>query len=66
MADKGEELVQYITGKVAHFIETPKEERKRMRKLRKPKEAWLSRWFGVVPFALSMWFDQRKKRIKRR
>ncbi|QGQ97372.1 YqzE family protein [Paenibacillus psychroresistens] len=66
MADKGEELVQYITEKVAHYMDTPKEERKRNRKLRNSKEAWLTRWFGVVPFAFSMWLDQRKKKLKRR
>jgi ribonuclease PH len=66
MADKGEELVKYIAGKVIHFMDTPKEERRRSRKLRHSKEAWLSRWFGVVPFALSMWLEQRKKKHKGR
>jgi hypothetical protein len=65
MAEKGDELVQYITEKVVHYMETPKAERKRNRKLRRAKEPWLSRWFGVVPFALSMWLDQRKKKRKR-
>jgi hypothetical protein len=63
MAEKGEELVQYITQKVVHYMKTPKEERKLSRQLR-PKEAWMSRWFGAVPFALSMWFEQRKKKHK--
>jgi hypothetical protein len=66
MADKGEDLVQYIAEKVVHYMDTPKEERKRNRKHRGTKEAWLSRWFGVVPFALSMWLEQRKKKLKRR
>jgi hypothetical protein len=66
MADKGEELVQYIAKKVVNYMDTPMEERKRIRKLRHPKEAWLSRWFGVVPFALSMWLEQRKKKLKGR
>jgi hypothetical protein len=65
MAEKGDELVQYITEKVVHYMETPKAERKKNRKLRRAKEPWLSRWFGVVPFALSMWLDQRKKKRKR-
>jgi ribonuclease PH len=66
MADKGEELVQYITEKVVHYMETPKETRKQNRQLRHPKEAWLNRWFGVVPFALSMWLEQQRKKFKRR
>jgi hypothetical protein len=66
MAEKGDELVQYITEKVVHYMETPKAERKMNRKLRRAKEPWLSRWFGVVPFALSMWLDKWKKKRKRR
>ncbi len=66
MADKAEDLVQYIAEKVSHYIDTPKEERKQLRSQRSPKQDWLSRWFGVVPFALSMWFDQNKKKLKRR
>jgi hypothetical protein len=65
MADKGVELVQYIAEKVVHYMDTPKEERKQSRRHR--KEAWQSRWFGVIPFALSMWLEQRKKKkLKRR
>jgi hypothetical protein len=66
MAEKGEELVQYITERVVHYMETPKEERKRNRDLRPPKESWTSLWFGVVPFALSMWIEQRRTRITRK
>jgi hypothetical protein len=66
VADKGEELVQYITQRVVAYIETPKEERKRARRQRRDKEAWQRRWFGVVPFALSMWVEQLKTRKKHR
>ncbi|MDB5052966.1 MAG: hypothetical protein JWM44_1016 [Bacilli bacterium] len=66
MAEKGEELVQYITERVVHYMETPKEERKRNRELRPPKESWTSLWFGAVPFALSMWLEQRRARITRK
>ncbi len=65
MAEKGEELVQYITSKVVSYIDTPKEVRKRNRKQRTTKQDWLSRWFGVVPFALSMWFNKSRKKLKR-
>ena len=64
MADKGVDLVQYITEKVVNYMDMPPEERKQNRKLRHPKEAWLSRWFGVVPFALSMWLEQRRNKLK--
>jgi hypothetical protein len=58
-------LAKYIAAKVLRFMDTPKEVRKQSRKQRNAKESWLSRWFGVVPFALSMWFEKSKKRLKR-
>jgi hypothetical protein len=66
MAEKADELVRYITKRVVNYMETPKEERKQHRELRRTKEAWMFRWFGIVPFALSMWLEQRKDKLKRR
>jgi hypothetical protein len=65
VADKGDELVHYITKRVVNYMKTPKEERKQYRELRRSKESWVIRWFGVVPFALSMWLEQRKEKLKR-
>jgi hypothetical protein len=66
MADKGDELLHYITQRVVTYIEMPIEDRKRAREQRRRKEAWHSRWFGVVPFAFSMWVEQLKARKKLR
>jgi hypothetical protein len=64
---KADELVRYITTRVVNYMETPIEERREHRKLHRTRQAWLFRWFGVVPFALSMWLDERKnkKKLKR-
>lgn len=48
---KGDELVKYITEQVVTYIETPKAERSRARK----KEHWTVKWFGMIPFSLSVW-----------
>lgn len=52
---KGDELVKYITEKVVDFVETPREVR---RERSKPKEPWTRRWFGMIPFSVSLWAGQ--------
>lgn len=61
MAVKGDELAQYIVERVVTYFETPQEERKRLKKdKREHKEPWLSLWFGMLPFALQIWYSSRK------
>ncbi|MDF2669923.1 MAG: hypothetical protein K0R67_2229 [Paenibacillus sp.] len=61
MAIKSEDLIKYITEQVVTFMETPADVRKENRKvLRGQKEPWKSRWFGMIPFAISMWLEERK------
>ena len=43
---KSDELVKYITQRVVHFMDTPKEERKDRSKV---KEPWAMKWFGMLP-----------------
>lgn len=60
-----EDIVKYMTEKAVAFIETPKENRIQQKESRKRnKEPWTSRWFGMVPFAVHMWYDhlRNKKR----
>ncbi len=58
---KGDELVKYITERVVDYVETPREVRRERSKGREP---WANRWFGMIPFSLSLWFGQlpRKRR----
>jgi len=60
----GDELIKYITERVVNYIDTPKEVRRRA----KVKESWTTRWFGMIPFSMSLWKDdvssKRKKRQK--
>lgn len=56
MAIKSDELIKYITEQVVTYMETPAEIRKEQRKsLQSQKEAWSSKWFGMVPIAIQMW-----------
>jgi hypothetical protein len=52
-----EDIVKDLTKRVVRYIDTPKEERLKNRKDR-VKEPWNIRWFGMIPFALSMWLSK--------
>ncbi|GAB6926369.1 hypothetical protein JCM10914A_03520 [Paenibacillus sp. JCM 10914] len=60
----GDELIKYITERVVHYIDTPREVRRKA----KVKEAWTTKWFGMIPLSVSIWkqdvTSKRKKRSK--
>lgn len=60
----GDDLIKYITERVVHYIDTPKDVRRKA----KVKESWTTRWFGMIPFSMSLWKEdvttKRKKRAK--
>jgi hypothetical protein len=58
---KGDELVKYIAQQVTEYLDKPKEVRKQERGV-KMKEKWQHRWFGMLPFALKMWADGKRKK----
>lgn len=58
MATKGDELVRYITERVVDYVETPRDIRRERSKV---KEPWSRRWFGMIPFSISLWVGQLPK-----
>ena len=59
---KGEDLVKYVTQKVVQYIDTPSDRRKREReRRRRASEPWTTRWFGMIPMSVAMWFGRGKK-----
>ncbi|MBD7967097.1 YqzE family protein [Paenibacillus gallinarum] len=58
---KGNDLIRYITEQVVEHMEKPKEERKSSRKR---KEPWQTKWFGMLPFGVSMWASEKKKEVR--
>jgi len=56
---KSDELVKYITQRVVHYMETPREERKGQRKT---KEPWAVKWFGMLPYGISMWVRRKDRK----
>lgn len=59
-----DDLVTILTEKLLNYVETPKEQRKEVRKAKlETRESWSTRWFGMIPFSLSIWW--RKSKINR-
>ncbi|CAH1206726.1 hypothetical protein PAECIP111893_02595 [Paenibacillus plantiphilus] len=57
MADKSEELIKYMTVQVVQYMETSQEDRKLNReKAKAAREPWLTRWFGIAPLGLALWW----------
>ncbi len=56
-----QDIVKDLTERFVKYLDTPKEERKQGRKQTKAKEPWPTLWFGMVPTALRMWADQKRK-----
>ncbi|NOV00692.1 YqzE family protein [Paenibacillus planticolens] len=58
---KSDELVKYITQQVVTYIDTPRDVRQQAKAMNKEKrEHWQTRWFGMLPLAARMLFDQFK------
>ncbi|WP_054958004.1 YqzE family protein [Paenibacillus dakarensis] len=49
-----DDLIKYITERLLHYMDTPKEVRKQQVK----KEPWSVRWFGMIPFSVSLWREE--------
>jgi hypothetical protein len=61
VAIKGDELVKYIAERVITYFDTPTEIRKQAKeKVKTTREHWVYRWFGLVPFSIRMWVEQKR------
>lgn len=55
------EYLRYMTEKVVSLIDNPQAEQEEHVKKRTP-EPWLSRWFGVAPMGIMMWWGNRRNK----
>ncbi|MBJ6364294.1 YqzE family protein [Paenibacillus sp. GCM10012307] len=59
----GTDWVKFMTERVVNYMETPREQRKQSRlEARSMREPWLTRWFGLAPLGLKVWWQGHKKR----
>lgn len=61
MMAKSDELVTYITQRIVRYMETPRDVRRQRKEIREP---WYTKWFGMLPFALSMWIKSSRRERK--
>lgn len=53
------DYVKFMAERLIQRLETPKEERREMKKERKQmKTPFLMNWFGMVPYSLKMWMKK--------
>ncbi|UHA72680.1 YqzE family protein [Paenibacillus sp. 481] len=54
---KSDDFIKFITQRVVTYMETPEETRreKKMERKQRTNEAWITKWFGLLPLSLSMW-----------
>ncbi|TYP73733.1 YqzE family protein [Paenibacillus methanolicus] len=58
-----DDLIKYVTQQVVTYIDTPEEERRQKRQAAKAaREPWLTKWFGMAPVGIALWWRARKDR----
>lgn len=58
---KTEDYIKYLSKEFAKYMELPREEKIRLRQIRKDeRELPMKKYFGVVPMAISLWFSDIK------
>lgn len=56
----GSDYLKYMTERVVKRMERPKEERKS--RTARSKELWLTKWFGMAPMGLMIWWGGHAER----
>ena len=57
-----EDWIKYMTEKVVVFVDTPREIRKQNKaQLKRSKEPWLIRWFGMTGMGMMIWIKGMKR-----
>ena len=55
------DYVKYMTQQLVRYMDTPKEERKAKKSIRKTERSPFSnRWFGILPFAVMFFMKKRR------
>jgi hypothetical protein len=58
MSDKAAEYLKYMTRKVViRYLDRSPEAVVRRQEIKQQRESWLTRWFGVLPLGISMWWS---------
>jgi hypothetical protein len=56
------DFVKFVTQQIVSYMDQPKEERREVRQRRKEERPPMSsHLFGMIPFAVRLWFKRKKK-----
>ncbi len=59
----GNDFIRHMTQQVVSYLDKPRDQRKQIRNSRKGgKQPFLTKWFGILPFALLMIFKKNDKK----
>ncbi len=62
----GKEYVSYVAKRLVDYIDTPTEERRRLRtEAKQRREPWLVRWFGWTAYGVIFWWRARREKRER-
>lgn len=63
---KGQDLIQYIIQCIVSYMDIPVEVRRenKMRQKNRVKETWPTKWFGIIPLSVNIWFGKWITQIK--
>lgn len=60
---KNDEYVKFMAEKFISYVETPRDERKQnIASAKSRREPWLTRWFGIGPMSIMLWWRGRAER----
>lgn len=58
---KTNDYVKYMTQQFVKYIDTPRDERKERKEVRKETKTPASQqWFGILPYGFRLWLKQKK------
>ncbi|KJD57249.1 YqzE family protein [Bacillus velezensis] len=59
---KTNDYVKYMTEQFVKYFDTPKQERKERKEVRKEKKVPASQhWFGILPYSFKLWMQRKKQ-----
>ncbi len=56
------EWISYLLERMLWYLETPRQDRKELKKAK--KEPWSSRWFGLLPVVIKLFLAKQRSQIR--